>query len=78
MLEEATARREAERGTFDPTYLVYSVGKLMLQKLRHDVETRDGDAFSLRNFHDALLKQGNAPFSVHRKLMLGEVGNVLE
>jgi len=78
MLEEATARREAERGTFDPTYLVYSVGKLMLQKLRHDVESRQGDAFSLRTFHDALLKQGNAPFSVHRKLMLGDVGNVLE
>lgn len=77
-LEDATARREAERGTFDPTYLVYSVGKLMLQKLRHDVEAKEGDRFSLRNFHDALLKQGNAPFPVHRKLMLGEVGNVLE
>ena len=35
-LEEASARREAERGTFDPTYIVYSVGKLMLLKLRHD------------------------------------------
>jgi hypothetical protein len=35
-LEEATARREAERGTFDPTYLVYSVGKLMMLKLRRD------------------------------------------
>jgi uncharacterized protein (DUF885 family) len=78
-LEEATARREAERGTFDPTYLVYSVGKLMLQKLRHDVEAHDGDAFSLRNFHDALLKQGGAPFSVHRRLMLGNgSGAVLE
>ena len=78
MLEEATARREAERGTFDPTYLVYSVGKLMLQKLRRDVEASQGDAFSLRVFHDTLLKQGNAPFSVHRKLMLGDVGTVLE
>ena len=76
-LEEATARREAERGTFDPTYLVYSVGKLMLQKLRHDVELKDGDKFTLRGFHDALLKQGNAPFSVHRQMMLGEVGNLL-
>ena len=35
-LEESSARREAERGTFDPTYLVYSAGKLMLLKLRHD------------------------------------------
>ena len=77
-LEEATARREAERGTFDPTYLVYSVGKLMLQKLRHDVEAKQGDAFSLRAFHDTLLRQGNAPFPVHRKLMLGDAGGLLD
>jgi uncharacterized protein (DUF885 family) len=69
-LEEPNARREAERGTFDPTYLVYSLGKLMLQKLRRDVEAEQGEAFSLRGFHDSLLQQGNAPFSVHRQLML--------
>jgi uncharacterized protein (DUF885 family) len=77
-LEEANARREAERGAFDPTYLVYSVGKLMLQKLRHDVEAREGDAFSLRTFHDTLLKQGAAPFTLHRRLMLGDAGSVLD
>jgi uncharacterized protein (DUF885 family) len=78
-LEEANARREAERGTFDPTYLVYSVGKLMLQKLRRDVEAKQGEAFSLRSFHDALLRQGNAPYSLHRRLMLGDsAGTVLE
>jgi uncharacterized protein (DUF885 family) len=77
-LEEANARREAERGAFDPTYLVYSVGKLMLQKLRHDVEAREGDKFSLRNFHDSLLKQGAAPFTLHRRLMLGDIGSVLD
>ncbi len=77
-LEEASARREAERGAFDPTYLVYSVGKLMLQKLRHDVEAKEGDAFSLRNFHDSLLKQGAAPFTLHRRLMLGDTGTVLD
>jgi uncharacterized protein (DUF885 family) len=78
-LEEANARREAERGAFDPTYLVYSVGKLMLQKLRHDVEAQQGDAFSLRAFHDTLLKQGGTPFSVHRRLMLGDAaGPVLD
>ena len=77
-LEEDNARREAERGAFDPTYLVYSVGKLMLQKLRHDVEAKEGDAFSLRNFHDSLLKQGAAPFTLHRRLMLGDTGTVLD
>jgi uncharacterized protein (DUF885 family) len=77
-LEEANARREAERGAFDPTYLVYSVGKLMLQKLRHDVEAKEGDKFSLRTFHDTLLKQGAAPFTLHRRLMLGDAGSVLD
>ncbi len=78
-LEETNARREAERGAFDPTYLVYSVGKLMLQKLRHDVEAQQGDSFSLRNFHDTLLKQGGAPFALHRRLMLGDgAGTLIE
>ncbi len=47
-MEEASARREAERGTFDPTYLVYSVGKLMLLKLRQDYKQQQGKSFSLR------------------------------
>ena len=42
-MEEASARREAERGTFDPTYLVYSAGKLMLLKLRADYKAQQGD-----------------------------------
>ncbi len=71
-LEEGNARREAERGTFDPTYLVYSVGKLMLLKLRADYRQAQGKAFSLRTFHDTLLGQGTAPFWAHRRLLLGE------
>jgi len=71
-MEEGSARREAERGTFDPTYLVYTVGKLMLLKLRQDWKTKQGKAFSLRSFHDTLLGQGTAPFWLHRQLMLGE------
>jgi uncharacterized protein (DUF885 family) len=77
-MEEASARREAERGTFDPTYLVYSVGKLMLLKLRQDVKAQQGKSFSLRSFHDTLLAQGTAPFWLHRQLMLGEEGDVLD
>jgi uncharacterized protein (DUF885 family) len=79
-LEEASARREAERGTFDPTYLVYSVGKLMLLKLRQDWKEQRGKAFSLRTFHDMLLSQGTAPFWLHRQLMLGagDTGDLLE
>jgi len=78
-MEESSARREAERGTFDPTYLVYTVGKLMLLKLRQDVKQQQGKAFSLRTFHDTLLAQGTAPFWLHRQLMLGdESGDLLD
>jgi len=69
-LEEGTARREAERGTFDPTYLVYSVGKLMMLKLRRDYKEQQAGKYSLRNFHDAVLAQGCAPFSAMRRLLL--------
>jgi len=71
-LEEATARREAERGTFDPTYLVYSLGKLMMLKLRRDYKEQQGGSYSLRSFHDAVLSQGSAPFWAHRRLLLDE------
>jgi uncharacterized protein (DUF885 family) len=78
-MEEAGARREAERGTFDPTYLVYTAGKLMLLKLRQDYKQQQGKAFSLKTFHDTLLGQGTAPFWLHRKLMLSDdAGDLLE
>jgi uncharacterized protein (DUF885 family) len=71
-LEEATARREAERGTFDPGYIVYSLGKLMLLKLRHDYQDQLDGKFSLRTFHDAVLAQGTAPLWAHRRLLLND------
>jgi uncharacterized protein (DUF885 family) len=71
-LEETTARREAERGTFDPTYLVYSLGKLMMLKLRRDYKEQQGGKYSLRSFHDAVLSQGSAPFWALRRLLLDE------
>jgi uncharacterized protein (DUF885 family) len=77
-MEEGSARREAERGTFDPTYLVYTVGKLMLLKLRQDYKQQVGKSFSLRSFHDTLLGQGTAPFWLHRQLMLGDDADLLE
>jgi uncharacterized protein (DUF885 family) len=77
-MEEPSARREAERGTFDPSYVVYSLGKLMLLKLRAEWKARAGPRFSLREFHDTLLGNGTAPFWVHRRLMLGEEGTALD
>ncbi len=70
-LEESTARREAERGTFDPSYAVYTAGKLMLLKLREDYKAQAGSGFSLKTFHDTLLQNGLGTFHVHRQLMLG-------
>ena len=77
-MEEATARREAERGAFDATYLVYSIGKLMLMKLRTDYRARQGSAFSLRAFHDTLLGNGGLPIWAHRQLMVGPGGDALD
>ena len=78
-MEEGGARREAERGTFDPTYLVYSVGKLMLLKLRRDFKEQQGSKYSQKAFHDQLLSNGTATFAAHRQLMLGDSsGDLLE
>ncbi len=71
-LEDASARREAERGTFDPSYILYSLGKLMLLKLRDDHKAQAGAKYSLRAFHDAVLGNGTVPIWLHRALMLGE------
>lgn len=70
-LEESSARREAERGTFDPSYVVYALGKLMLLKLRADVESKQGANFSLRAFHDTVLGHGFLPLRQQRQLLLG-------
>ena len=58
--EEGSARREAERSTFDPTYLVLSAGKLMLPELQHDWQEEQRGETTLRAFHDAFLAQGAA------------------
>jgi uncharacterized protein (DUF885 family) len=78
-LEEAAARREAERGTFDPSYILYTVGKLMVLKLREDYKAQAGAGFSLRQFHDRFLANGTMPVWIHRALMLGESnGEILQ
>ena len=54
-MAELPARREALRGTFDPGYLNYTLGKLMILKLREDYRREQGIEYSLKNFHDRLL-----------------------
>jgi uncharacterized protein (DUF885 family) len=65
------AFREAVRGTQDPLYGYYTLGKLMILKLRADYRTKVGSSFSLRAFHDALLSHGDPPIYYLRKLLLG-------
>lgn len=68
---------EAKRGTSDPTYLYYTLGKLEILKLRADVQAREGAGFSLLKFHDDFMRQGFPPIQVVRKAMLGDDSAVL-
>ena len=68
--EEKPARSEAMRGTYDPGYLNYTLGKLMILKLRADYEAQEGDAFAQKKFHDELLKHGMPPIPLLREIML--------
>ncbi len=70
-LAGAAARNEAERGTFDPGYLNYTLGKLMLLRLREDVRKARGADFSLRAFHDDFLYWAMAPVPFVREQLLG-------
>ena len=67
----AVALRETKRGTSDPTYLVYTLGKLQIMKLREDYRKKTGAAFRLEEFHDEFLKQGFPPIVLVRQAMLG-------
>jgi hypothetical protein len=66
--EEANGREEATRGTYDPMYLAYTLGKLEIQKLRDDYHARTGG--SLRAFHDAFVAQGGLPLPLMRRVLL--------
>ena len=68
--EEKPARQEAIRGTFDPGYLNYTVGKLEILKLRDDYKAQQGDDFSLQKFHNELLNHGMPPIRLLREIML--------
>ena len=77
-MEELPASKEAMRGTFDPMYLNYTLGKLMILKLREDYRRVKGAAYSLRAFHDEFLSYGAPPIPLVREMMLGEdSGDVL-
>jgi len=68
--EEKPAHSEAMRGTFDPGYLNYTLGKLQILKLRKDYEAQEGSDFSLQKFHDEMLDHGMLPIRLLREIIL--------
>ena len=63
---------ETKRGTIDPTYLYYTLGKLQIMKLREDLRKKQGAAFSLGKFHDDFMSQGYPPIAIVRRALLGD------
>ncbi len=67
---KSNAEREVKRGTGDPTYLMYTLGKLQIQKLRADWMARQKGASRPSEFHDVFMRQGVAPVKVIRRALL--------
>jgi uncharacterized protein (DUF885 family) len=63
---------EVKRGTGNPTYLYYTLGKLEILKLRDAYKKKLGKAYTTRAFHDALLAEGALPLPLLKKLLIGE------
>lgn len=73
--ERVNAEREARRGTADPTYLVYTLGKMEILRLREEWRAFRGQAFNLGEFHDRLLSYGMPPVKLIRQAMLGDAAS---
>ena len=69
--DEGTARQQAARGTFDPAYLNYTMGKLLIMQLREDWTASRGGREAWKAFHDAFLSYGGPPIPLVRSRMLG-------
>lgn len=76
-LPEVIAEMEARRAATEPEVINYTLGKLQLMKLREDLRRKQGTAFSLKGFHDAVLGAGILPVKLLREELLGEAGEDL-
>ena len=70
--DEGTARQQSARGTYDPAYLNYTMGKLLIRKLRADWTASRGGQKAWKGFHDQLLSYGGPPIPLVRQAMMGE------
>ena len=69
--DEGSARQQAARGTYDPAYLNYTMGKLMIRKLRDDWTASRGGRTAWKTFHDKFLSYGGPPIPLVRQQMMG-------
>jgi len=69
---EGEAEQQSNRGTFDPAYLNYTMGKLMIRKLRDDWCASRGGRSAWKQFHDAFLSYGGPPIPLVRRAMMGK------
>ena len=70
--DPGNAEQQAARGTYDPAYLNYTLGKLMIRRLRTDwTETRGGRT-AWKAFHDTFLGFGGLPIPLVRQAMMNE------
>lgn len=70
--DEGTAEQQAARGTYDPAYLNYTLGKLMIRKLRNDWTASRGGRAAWKQFHDTFLSYGGPPIPLVRQAMMNE------
>jgi len=68
--DPGSARQQAARGTYDPAYLNYTLGKLMIRKLRTDWTATHGGRAGWHDFHDQFLSYGGPPIPLVREQML--------
>ena len=69
--DEGNARQQAARGTYDPAYLNYTMGKLMIRRLREDWTATRGGRAGWKAFHDEFLSYGGPPIPLVRAQMMG-------
>jgi uncharacterized protein (DUF885 family) len=74
--EHEPAYHEAIRGTFDPGYLSYALGKQQFLRLREDYRRMKGAEFSLQDFHDKVLSYGAPPVELLRQMIMNEETSV--
>jgi uncharacterized protein (DUF885 family) len=70
--DPGNARQQAARGTYDPAYLNYTLGKLMIRKLREDWSSPRGGRKAWHDFHDQFLSYGGPPIPLVRRAMVGK------